>query len=151
LHYQAIRVRLVYHLYDLIVPVAKLATLPSEHMQKAGILRRLMGGLSKAEKNPVADLIIPRMRILEDRLSLVEAIEVEVEESRIVTETRSIRKHNVVDFIRPLPNGHRPSPAARKRAFEAFGIVLGDNETYVRKHERGSGDAITAHEAKRRS
>jgi len=149
IHYQAIRLQLLYHLYDLIVPVAKLATLPSAETPKKGTLKKLTELLTGAKKDPVVDLILPRMRLLDDRLGIVEAVEKEVEESAIKTRERSMRRHEVIDFIRPLPPGHNPSATARKLAWEAFGIELRDNETYVRAHWRGAGEVITAHRARR--
>lgn len=147
--YQAMRLQLVYHLYDLVVPVAKLAMLPSAHTPKLGIVKKLATALHLAKKDPVVDLMLPRLRLLEDHAGLAEATEQEIEKAATDTRTRAVRKHDVTDFIRPLPKGHRPSPQARKRAWEAFGIELGENETYVRSHKRGKGDEITAHEAKR--
>lgn len=145
IQYQALRLQLLYHLYDLVVPVAKLATLPTTQGIKQGRLSKLVGLLSGSKKDPVVDLILPRIKLLEDRQSLHEAAEREVEDSETSTLRRSVRRHGVTDFIRPLPKGHKPSARARQLAFEAFGIVLSENETYVRRHSRGNGDVITAH------
>lgn len=146
--YQAVRLQLVNHLYDLVVPVAKLVTLPSATTLKAGPLAKLKAALGMVEKSPVVDLFLPRLRLLEDRSGLVDALEQEIAEGAANTARRAKRRHDVTDFIRPLPKGHRPSALARKRAFEAFGIELADNETYVREHKRGKGEEITAHHVK---
>lgn len=146
--YQAVRMQLMYHLYDLVVPVAKLATLPSAPTMKAGPLAKLRAALGYVEKSPVVDLFVPRMRLLDNHAEIVEALEKEIDEGASETERRAKRRHDVTDFIRPLPKGYHPSALARKRAFEAFGIELADNETYVRAHERGVGEKITAHRAK---
>lgn len=145
--YQAVQMRLMYHLYDLIVPVAKLATLPSMPTLKAGHLRRITNALGLLKKDPVVDLYLPRLRLIEDRKEIVEALEQEIEQSVEETKRASKRRHDVEDFIRPLPKGHRPSATARALAREAFGIELPDNKTYVRRHERGKGEKITAHRA----
>ncbi len=146
--YQAVRLQLVNHLYDLVVPVAKLATLPTAPTLKAGPLAKLKTALGLVERSPVVNLMLPRLRLLEDRLGVVQALEREIVDGAEETIRRAKRRHDVEDFIRPLPKGHRPSALARERAFKAFGIELADNETYVKAHKRGKGEEITAHRAK---
>lgn len=148
--YQVIRMKLMYHLYDLVVPVEKLATLPQIPHLKQGALAKIQRALGFLKKDPVVDMVLPRVLLLEKRAELFESAERELQQSAEETQKRSVRQHDVVDFIRPLPKGHKPSAMARKRAFEAFGIELKDNETFVRSHRRGGGEEITAHRTKKR-
>lgn len=147
--YQAFREQLIGHLYDLIVPVAKLATLPTARGVKKGVVRKIQELLGRRQMDPVAELILPRIKLLENHSEVARAAEEEIQKSAEETGRRAKRRHDVVDFIRPLPPGHRPSPMARKLAREAFGIELADNETYVRSHKRGSGEEITAHSVRK--
>ncbi len=147
--YQAFREQLIGHLYDLIVPVAKLATLPTARGVKKSVVQKIQELLGRRQMDPVAELILPRIKLLENHSEVARAAEEEIEKSAEETARRTKRRHEVVDFIRPLPPGHRPSPMARKLAREAFGIELADNETYVRSHKRGSGEEITAHSVRK--
>lgn len=89
--------------------------------------------------NPITQLLIPRLRYMEDRTEPVR------EKSRIV------RRHDVAWYVRPLPPGWHASPEAIKLAKEV-GVELEPNETFVKKHKRGSGqEKIVGYHAVRRA
>lgn len=81
----------------------------------------------------VRKLLIPRIRALrEDRTD-------------DAGPRREVRLHGVVWHIRHLPKGWHASPEALELAQEAH-IKLGDGETFVRAHQRGSkelGEVVT--------
>lgn len=150
-YYECIRLQAVLHLYDLIVPLTKIRELPASSQlfrSPTGIGKIL--AILKPSKSSVADLILPRVKLLEARASVESDLQEEVERAEEDTRQRALRKHDVVEHIRKLPRGHRPSPMARHLALQTFGIVLAENETFVRKHKRGSGSEITAHRVKMR-
>lgn len=146
--YEGVRTLLVHHLYDLVVPIVKLRELPdiSEGFGQPSKMRRVLEALHLRHKLPVTDLLLPRIKLLEDVTSLSHDLEQELEVAEQETERRTRRRHEVTHHVRKLPFGHRPSFSARQLAKE-MGIVLAEHETCVRKHERGEGELITAHRA----
>jgi hypothetical protein len=91
------------------------------------------------------------VRSLDNPAELVSQLEQEVEEGERETEKRAKRKHGVTEHIRRLPPGRKASPAARQSAYENFGIELAEGETFVKRHERGTGSpAITSHRVRAR-
>ncbi len=91
--------------------------------------------------SPIKDLLIPRIRRLNQPLSDDE-----------VTDdiTRTVRRHDVVWFVRRLPKGWHASLDAVAKA-QKHGIELEDNETFVRSHIRGAGNKVLGHHAIKRS
>ncbi len=149
--YETLRLMQLMRLYDLVVPIESVATLPTWPQQSPG---RILSGLVKkvAKLNLTPDLILPRLKLLQNSHLLHEQLEREVDLAIDDTRERALmHRHDVVDHIRHLPVGKSPTPAARERAREALGIELTDHETYVRPHKRGAGDEIKSHRAVRRS
>ena len=99
------------------------------------------------------DLIVPRLRSLENVDQLVRELEQEIEQADAETVERAkreLRRHEVIYHVRRLPKGKHPTAEARARA-EKYNIVLADNETFVKPHERGKGNLEpVAHRAKAR-
>ncbi|MDB5266891.1 MAG: hypothetical protein JWN89_706 [Parcubacteria group bacterium] len=124
-------------LYDLLVPVEVVATMPTTPRLDAGLsglVDRIRNG-----KVQIVDLMVPRLRTLDQYAHLELLAEKEFEEAVADTNHRAVRKHEVEAFVRRLPKGRHPTKAARDLAWKEQGIVLSDSETYVRKHERGEG------------
>lgn len=149
LQYEVVRGKLVSHLYDLIVPVSIVT--PNDVSGRIIHPKKRFELITIKPKSPIQDLFLPRIRQIEN----VDSVRIELEKEfeaadQETAERRKIRQHEVVAHIRKLPRGHKPSLLARQKAIEDFGIVLGENETYVRKHIRGSGDMVRGHRAKKR-
>lgn len=149
--YEMLRFAHFMRIYDLVVPLEVVKTLPA--LPSGGTLGRLIN-LVKRKKIVTPDLLLPRLRHLESPKELMEELEREIEkadEETIRRARESVRQHEVVAHIRRLPDGYRPTTRARQLAKDTFGIELENNETFVRKHERGAGEQIGAHRAKQRN
>lgn len=152
--YEYLRFAQAMRLYDLVVPIMTVEKMPMPMPTPpidGGLLSRIKNVLKKKQLlNP--DLLIPRLRSLDNVDLLLRELETEIEqaEADTVKRSREISRHEVVWHIRRLPPGKKATPEARKRA-EAHGIVLAENETYVRPHERGKGELQgVVHQAKAR-
>lgn len=149
--YEYLRFAQALRLYDLVVPITTVEKMPRPPIS-GGMLARMKNVLTKKHLlSP--ELIIPRLRSLENVDLLLRELEVEIEKADTDTakRTRELSRHNVIWHIRRLPEGKRPTPEARGRA-EEYGIVLSESETFVRPHERGKGELREApHRAKFRS
>lgn len=102
---------------------------------------RNYSGMSEAERrnfNPVLQLLVPRIRRIND----AEAVSIE--------HPRVVREHDVVWFVRKLRPGWHASPEAIENA-SRIGIELGANETFVRAHKRGAGHSVLGYHAVKRS
>lgn len=144
--FEAIRLLLSIRLYDLIVPLETVERMPGQvgnpRLARFTAIAQAINPLRKK----IGDLLVPRMQELERLPQLVNQLEREVAQADEETMRRTMSRHEVINHIRKLPAGHRPSPAARQRALEDWDLTLADNETYVRKHHRGSGEQqITSH------
>lgn len=146
--YEYLRFAQALRLYDLVVPITTVEKMPKPPIA-GGVLDRIKNVLKRKHLlNP--DLFVPRIRSLENVDLLLRELETEIEQADADTTKRSreISRHEVIWHIRRLPQGKKPTPEARKRA-EEHGIVLAENETYVRPHERGKGELkVVAHQAK---
>lgn len=153
--YEVIRAAQILRLYDLVVPIEVVRTMPPLPRPKLGILQRSAMRVLRGRPLPFTpDLVLPRVRALENPQLLVEGLEREVEqadEETLRRSNRTLRRHEVVAHIRRLPEGHHPSARAKQTAREELGIELTENETYVRKHERGEGEKVGPHRARRRN
>ncbi|XOU94145.1 MAG: hypothetical protein ACNFW9_04845 [Candidatus Kerfeldbacteria bacterium] len=149
LEYHALRMQLMFCLYDLIAPIEVVATIPSITGPKPTWSERAINVVTRKKLSSISDLVVPRIRSLDNMSRINDMLSREVEEGVQETERRmSIkRRHEVTEHIRRLPEGHKASPAARLLAFEEFGIELQEGETFVVKHKRGKGDKITSHRA----
>ena len=138
--YEFLRYAHALRLYDLVVPLVTVEKMPQPAVPK-GTMERLKNLFSRKHLiNP--DLIVPRLRTLENVDDLVRELEIEVEQADKETAERAKRelvRHDVVYHVRRLPKGKHPTMEARERAAE-YGIVLAENETFVRPHERGKGE-----------
>ncbi len=151
LEYEIFRFHMWFRLYDLIVPIETVLQMPSEEVEGKSRVQKITDFVLRKPKSTIADLMLPRVRSLEDSSTLVSQLEREVEEAERVTQARSMRKHDVIPHIRRLPPGKKASPEARRLASEDFGIELADGETFVKKHTRGNLDpAINLHRARPR-
>jgi hypothetical protein len=127
-------------LWDLVVPLIRVRQTPQLMRSKNGWIER-MTHISDPSITP--DLILPRIRLIEDHSAEIRnELTEEVDAADIETSHR-IGHHNVTDHVRHLPLGKKASPEAVSRAI-LHGITLHEGETYVRKHERGSGDDTTS-------
>ncbi len=146
--YETLRLVHAIRLYDLVVPITTVSQMPQPSVPK-GILNRLKGVLNKKHLLQL-DLIIPRLRTLENVDRLIHELEVEIEKADTETVERAkreLRRHEVVYHVRKLPKGKHPTAKARARAAE-YDIVLADDETFVKPHERGEGSSVkTPHRA----
>lgn len=148
--YECLRIIQLLRLYDLIVPLEVVRKLPA--WPTASPLR-IVTRLTRGVLSLSPDLILRRVRALENPNLLIKLLDQEIEAAEHDTALRSPRKtrrHEVVSFVRRLPDGRHPTPEARQRARDEIGIELADNETYVRQHERGTGDKIRSHTARKR-
>jgi len=150
-YYEVLRYAQALRLYDLVVPLAIVEKMPQPLVPK-GTLERIKNILKRKRLiNP--DLIIPRLRALENVDELVRELEIEIEQADKETAERAkheLARHDVIHHIRRLPKGKHPTMEARERAAE-YGIVLADNETFVKPHARGKGELVAKiHRAKAR-
>lgn len=146
--YETLRFVHAIRLYDLVVPITTVSQMPQPLVPK-GILDRLKGVLNKKHLLQL-DLIIPRVRTLENVDQLIRELEDEIEKAdteTMVRTKRELRRHEVIYHVRRLPKGKHPTAEARARAAE-YNIVLADDETFVKPHERGEGSLVkTLHQA----
>lgn len=126
----ALRAEISSNFYDLSVPIYK--NRPDRNSFNS------FTNTQKETFNPIQDLLIPRIRYIgEDPTQ---------GQSDIV---RTVRAHDVTWFVRVLPSGWHASPESQAQAAE-YGIVLADNETFVRSHVRGENNKVMAYHAIRR-
>lgn len=92
----------------------------------------------KTEFNPIEQLLVPRIRFLHQKPSTSRS-----------DVSREVREHDVTWYVRPLPAGWHASPDAIAKA-AAMGIELGENETFVKAHKRGSDNKVLGYHAVRR-
>jgi hypothetical protein len=129
----ALRAEVASNFYDLSMPLSKVRTKSAS----TGTLKRP----EQPSFDPVQELLIPRIRYIENG---------QIDEDLAGTDVvQSVRMHDVTWFVRLLPNGWKASPDARALAAE-YGIVLAQNETFVKAHTRGQGNKVLAHHAIRR-
>ncbi|TAK04759.1 hypothetical protein EPO33_02055 [Patescibacteria group bacterium] len=119
------RLLLLTRVHDLVVPVSVADALPPvdalERELAAG------GGIPEAITARLAATVMPRIqRPPSDAGSIEQPL-------------RTVRRHGVTWFVRQLPKSYHPSLRAVALAAE-HGIALGEHETFVRAHERGTGD-----------
>lgn len=92
----------------------------------------------KEDFDPVTQLLIPRVRRLNQPQSTVSDV------------VREVRAHDVTWYVRLLRNGWRASPDAIARAKE-LNVILAENETFVKAHTRGTrGEKALGYQAIRR-
>lgn len=136
--YECLRLVQVMRLYDLVVPLETVKSMPeTETRGMIGKLKMIAGILK--HKKPFWDLVLPRLHALEDEGKITSQIEKEIEEAERETAARSSRelhKHEVICHVRKLPNGKHATDLARERAATS-GITLQDGETFVKTHTRG--------------
>lgn len=145
--YEFLRYTQALRLFDLVVPVSMV---PNHQPEARGILAK-MRKIVAGKKDPIQDLMLPRLKTLDDMSRVLDELEREVDADQAETLARvstERRRHDVVWHIRKLPAGKQASPEARQAAAE-HGISLSPNETYVRAHKRGSGEEILSHRAVR--
>lgn len=138
--YEALRYAQAIRLYDLTVPLMIVAKMPQPRVPGGGLIAKVRQ-LATLKNKFSFDLIVPRLRTFDHVNQLVRDLEIEVEQGIDETVLRArhdMRRHDVVWHVRRLPSGKHPTAEAVARAAE-FGIVLADNETFVRPHERGKG------------
>ena len=136
--YELLRYAQIMRLWDLMVPVTRVRQVSTARRQ-GNLIERILH-ISQAI---TPDLILPRVRLIEDHAQEVQAeLEREIEEADERTK-RVIGRHDVTHHIRHLPTGRHASPDAIQNAHD-HGFELKPGETYVRKHERGSGEAINS-------
>ncbi|MCX6740313.1 MAG: hypothetical protein NTZ49_03740 [Candidatus Parcubacteria bacterium] len=149
--YEIFRLTQVMRLYDLIVPLTVVEQMPKLPRVESSTLKNIVNRFRTAARPLNPDLLVPRIRTMENPRHLIEELEKEVEIAEQETKKRTHCHHEVIDFIRRLPQGYKPSARARALAKEHLGIELADNETYVKKHERGKGSSNAGvHQAKHR-
>jgi hypothetical protein len=150
--YELLRFAQVLRLYDLTVPEWIVSTMPQPRIPR-GPLGWLQSLVSRKKKFNL-DLIVPRLRTLENIDRLAHDLEREIEQAETETRARAKREsphQNVIWHIRRLPQGKSHTVEAATRAAE-YGIVLAAHETFVRPHERGKGkEEKGIHRARTRS
>jgi hypothetical protein len=148
LEYELLRMAHAIRLYDLVVPMSVVSQLPVQPIQSTGLAKIL----SPLARKPLLthELIIPRIRKLDSYMEIMRAMNQEMDQSEEKTKRRATRQHEVEYFVRPLPKGHKPSEEAKRRALKV-GIILSDDETFVKKHNRGSGEKVPTPKARQRS
>ena len=145
--YELLKYTNIMRVMDLLIPATLIDGMP-KIKPNPGIIGRLK---NTAKLSNIQELLVPRIRLLKNQPELIEnhfREETEQADERI---RRLLRKHEVVGHIRALPDGYCPSLEARELA-ERLGINLAKNETWVKRHARGSEEVgiITSHEAIRR-
>jgi len=151
LEYALLRYANVLRIYDLTVPLVVTSSSPDlPRLGDEGVVDGLMGDKRRIRRLLNPNLIIPRLRaFVENPEELVRELEKEIAEDIERTETKSSkRRHEVTCFARRLPKGYKASPSALALAQDE-GIRLDENETCVRRHERGtqSEEAVGPHKA----
>jgi hypothetical protein len=134
--YELIRLYFIARLFDLTVPVKVVREMPPLPTVKRDVEQK--PAVLKPRPIITSELIIPRIKKIRETPELMRFLEEELGESEVETQKRALRRHIVINHIRQLTEGYHSSQEARERAWKELGIVLGDNETYVRKHERGN-------------
>lgn len=127
-----LRAEIASNFYDLSMPVMK-------HRSEEKTFENLVDR-KKAKFNPIRDLLIPRVRYIEQTEDFPASDDI----------VRRIREHDVTWYIRVLPSGWHASPEAAAEA-EAHGIELAENETFVKSHTRGSGNRVMGYHAIKRT
>jgi hypothetical protein len=128
---QKLKAEIASNFYDLSMPI-------DDNSPK---LPRNYSGMSELERrdfDPVLRLLVPRIRRLTEP------------EPPTVEKPRTVREHDVVWFVRPLPQGWKASPEAIENA-RRVGVTLEPNETFVRAHKRGLGHSVAGYHAVRRT
>lgn len=113
-----LKAEVVSNFYDLSMPVYKKASIPTNYPN--------LTPQQKEEFDPVQQLLIPRVRLVG---------KMPKEAGQDIS--RSVREHDVTWFVRLLPDGFRASPDAVTEAAR-HGIILEENETFVKTHKRGN-------------
>ena len=144
--YETVRLMQMMRLYDLVVPITVVSTMP-ELPRAPGMIGQALGICPKPF---TPNLIIPRIKTLENLNPLRTGLERELEEAEEETRHRAkreMREHDVVSHVRRIAHGYRASGSAVAAAAE-YGIRLAENETFVKKHTRGGGEHVGVHRAK---
>lgn len=132
--YEVLRFSHVLRLYDLVMPIEVVQQMP-QFTTRSSAVQRL---IKELDQDP--ELVLRRIKVLDNQDVIIEKLEKEIEEADKETfrRTRSeLQRHIVVAHIRRLPDGYRPSTTSRKLAKKELGVDLAENETYVHKHIRG--------------
>ena len=138
--YHIIQALHVLRLYDLVVPLSIVSQNPSLRPEKNLASRLIDRVAGRPEGIIEPQIILPRLKTLDDRKLMEYELEREIElaeKDTIERSNREMRRHEVIDHVRRLPAGYHPSQTAIKAAAE-IGIKLGQNETLVKKHYRGN-------------
>ncbi len=149
--YHLLRLAQAVRLYDLVVPLTTVEKMPEPPVAK-GMMDKIKNVLLKKHLlHP--NLLIPRLRSLENVDTLIHDLEIEIEKAEKDTTERSkhsMSRHEVIYHVRRLPKNKKATAQARERA-EKVNITLAPNETFVKKHERGEGELkIAPHRARTR-
>lgn len=135
LEFGLVRLAHVLNLVDLTVPIKVVRQMPPLPMGPS-----LGGSPLGALLDPT--IVLPRLKeLLHKQSALTAAFAQELEEAERQTLRRNMRRHDCVGHVRELPPGRKASPEAIERARKE-GIALEPNETWVKKHQRGSGNPI---------
>lgn len=143
--YEILRSQIIALYYDLTVPVYVTEVVDQELRQAPTEPGRSRGVLNKMRR-----LVLARERVLRElQDEIIEGLDRGDDTlATIPPRERSrgqVAEHPVVHFIRPLPKGFHPSIKQRELCREVMnGKELGDNETFVRDHKRGSKRVETA-------
>jgi hypothetical protein len=116
---QRMKAEVVSNFYDLSMPLYRPAPEPKNYAT--------MSGKEKKQFDPIEQLLIPRIRYLDQKPRETSDV------------TRIVREHDVSWFVRLLPAGFHASAEAIASA-KRHGIELETNETFVKEHKRGSRD-----------
>ncbi len=140
LEYQAFRLIHGIRLFDLVAAATAVHRMPAitRLYNKPSLLKRLLRRGEEQNIVQIPDMIVPRLRYIEDTVRSANELDQELEEASNETRRRLKHEHEVGWFVRPLPEGRHPSPRSCELALE-HGITLAENETFVRAHKRGKG------------
>lgn len=139
--YDLVRLAHILRLYDLTVPLAVVKRFPG--LPHQGPLRSPNPAQASSPRLFSPEIIVPRLRaIVHERSAMAREFEREYAEDEERTRNR-VRTHECVGHARVLPPGHRASAQAIALAAES-GVTLSPGETWVRKHQRGSGQPLDA-------
>jgi len=127
LSFRKMQAELLSDLIDLVTPADYVTEVDSASAEGQD------GKMPKKERfdEVISRMLIPRIQTLIDSDNYDNILDIEDKPKR------AVRLHGVVWHIRRLPTNWHASPEAMKMALEAD-IELGDNETFVREHQRGS-------------
>ena len=126
--YELVRAQVLSLYTDLVVPAYLV-----DDSEDIKVAEQTARRASRPRTRDFLKLVVARRRLIDQHPNLLDLVEREAK-----SQSRLVRRHGVVGFIRRLPAGHRASQTQRDLCWQDQGIELPPTgETYVRAHARG--------------